>query len=64
MKKSDIEHILDNFNMLIIVNGNPESRTKVEEGDLCLRSNENHVDLNRNWESHWKKVSIKFLYIG
>jgi hypothetical protein len=40
----------------MILNGNPLSRTKVEKGDLCLRSDENGVDLNRNWDIHWEKV--------
>ena len=38
------------------MNGNPISRKKVENGDVCLRTNENGVDLNRNWASYWTKV--------
>jgi len=37
----------------IIINGNPGSRKRVEEGDFCLRVNPNGVDLNRNWNEHW-----------
>ena len=28
-------------------------RERVEYGDYCVRSNENSVDLNRNWGDHW-----------
>lgn len=27
---------------------------QVENGDWCKRTNENDVDLNRNWDDHWK----------
>ena len=40
----------------MILNANPKSRAKVEKGDYCLRENENGVDLNRNYKSHWKAV--------
>merc|ERR1719235_471379 len=38
----------------IVVNGNPNSRSKVEQGDFCLRVNEAGVDLNRNWDEKWQ----------
>ena len=37
----------------IIPNGNPSSRSKVEFGQFCLRTNNNGVDLNRNWGFQW-----------
>jgi len=37
----------------VVVNGNPNSRRKVEEGDYCLRVNGQGVDLNRNWDEKW-----------
>lgn len=40
----------------MIVNLNPISREKVEQGDFCKRENENGVDLNRNYKSHWTSV--------
>lgn len=62
-----------NFIIRIIPNANPASRSKVEsvsaadenvimhnffvQGDFCLRTNENGVDLNRNWADHWMKSS-------
>ena len=46
----------------VIVNGNPTSRAKVEDGDTCLRTNENGVDLNRNWDSYWQKVFLCLNY--
>ncbi|CEL93864.1 unnamed protein product [Vitrella brassicaformis CCMP3155] len=39
----------------ILVNSNPRSREKVETGDYCIRANPNRVDLNRNWDSHWRE---------
>ena len=33
---------------------NPIGRKSVEDGALCQRVNENGVDLNRNWDSHWE----------
>merc|ERR1719389_1146191 len=38
----------------IVVNGNPNSRSKVEQGDFCLRVNQDGVDLNRNWDEKWQ----------
>jgi hypothetical protein len=37
----------------IVVNGNPKSRELVEQGNYCLRTNVNGVDLNRNWDENW-----------
>jgi len=37
----------------IIVNANTKSRELVEQGDFCLRANQNGVDLNRNWDQNW-----------
>merc|ERR1719379_597750 len=38
----------------IVVNGNPNSRSKVEQGDFCLRVNQDGVYLNRNWDEKWQ----------
>ena len=40
--------ILNYAEIFIIVNANPSSREKVEDGDYCLRRNLNGVDTNRN----------------
>jgi hypothetical protein len=40
----------------MIVNANPDSRKKVENGQFCLRENENGVDINRNYDAHWEYV--------
>eukprot|EP01016_Furgasonia_blochmanni_P015656 TRINITY_DN1864_c0_g4_i2.p1 TRINITY_DN1864_c0_g4~~TRINITY_DN1864_c0_g4_i2.p1 ORF type:complete len:494 (-),score=170.00 TRINITY_DN1864_c0_g4_i2:173-1654(-) len=50
----DVDGILNNNYFQIILNANPISRQKVEQGDYCLRVNENGVDLNRNWDDHWQ----------
>ena len=40
----------------MIMNANPLSRERVESGEFCLRENEHGVDLNRNYDAHWKKI--------
>jgi murein tripeptide amidase MpaA len=42
-----------NTEYLIVVNANPRSRMMVENGQTCLRTNPNGVDLNRNWDDLW-----------
>jgi len=46
--------VLDDTEFRVVLNGNPHSRRKVEDGDFCLRVNENGVDLNRNWDEKWE----------
>lgn len=43
--------------LIIIINANPEARQRVENGEFCLRTNNNGVDLNRNWGAYWEKTS-------
>jgi len=47
--------VLDDTEFRVVLNGNPHSRRKVEDGDFCLRVNENGVDLNRNWAEKWEQ---------
>jgi len=42
----------------IVVNGNPNSRQKVEQGNFCLRVNPDGVDLNRNWYEKWSPDAV------
>lgn len=48
------KEVLRDTEFQIVVNGNPESRRKVENGDFCLRVNPDGVDLNRNWDEEWQ----------
>lgn len=48
-----IKNILDQYEFHIFPNANPIIRQKVEEGNYCMRENENHVDINRNYDAHW-----------
>jgi len=41
--------VLDNVSFTIVPNANPLSRQKVEDGYYCQRTNEDGVDLNRNF---------------
>jgi len=54
MNAQKIASVLEHSEFQIIVNGNPNSRRKVEEGDFCLRVNGQGVDLNRNWDEKWE----------
>lgn len=38
----------------MVLNANPQGRAMVEGGEYCTRTNENGVDLNRNYGFHWK----------
>jgi len=55
---ADAQRILEDNEFQIVVNGNPASRRKVEEGDYCLRTNPNGVDLNRNWDEKWQASAV------
>jgi hypothetical protein len=37
-----------------VLNANPRGRSQVESGEYCTRTNENGVDLNRNYGFHWQ----------
>lgn len=50
--------VLKDSEFQIVTNGNPKSRRKVEQGDFCLRVNENGVDLNRNWDEEWERQQV------
>jgi len=49
----DVAGVLRNAEFALVLNANPRSRLKVEQGDWCLRANPNGVDLNRNWDIAW-----------
>lgn len=57
-ESEDLKEIKDDYELRMIVNLNPLSREKVEQGDFCKRENENGVDLNRNYKSHWTSVKV------
>jgi hypothetical protein len=46
--------VLDSVSFLIVPNANPLGRKKVEDGYYCKRTNEDGVDLNRNWGDEHK----------
>lgn len=39
---------------VMVLNANPAGRAMVEGGEYCTRTNENAVDLNRNYGFHWQ----------
>jgi len=55
---SRAKEVLQSSEFEIVVNGNPGSRRKVEQGDFCLRVNPDGVDLNRNWDEEWQPGAV------
>lgn len=54
----NIDSLLEQNIFQIVLNANPYGRTLVEEGESCRRTNENGIDLNRNWDDHWSHVCL------
>ena len=50
-------NLLENYDFRLIINAVPYSRIEVENGNFCLRGNQNNVDINRNWKFNWVKTS-------
>lgn len=44
-----LDRVLATTDFVIVPNANPMGRKQVEAGNYCKRTNENGVDLNRNW---------------
>lgn len=58
--ESRVGSVLQDSEFQIVLNGNPHSRKKVEQGSYCLRTNPDGVDLNRNWDEKWEKEEAEF----
>lgn len=50
----NVDEVLKNSDFRIVIDGNPRSRRRVDEGMYCVRLNPNGVDLNRNWDKKWE----------
>merc|ERR1719188_778744 len=55
---AEAQEVLKDSEFQIIVNGNPQSRKRVESGEYCLRVNPDGVDLNRNWDEKWQPGAV------
>lgn len=53
--ESLVQNALRDTEFRMVLNANPKSRREVEQGKFCKRTDENDVDLNRNWDFHWDK---------
>jgi len=53
----DRQEVLAQNEFLLVLNANPRSRLKVEQGDFCIRTNPSGVDLNRNWDEMWTNTA-------
>jgi len=51
--------VLQNAEFVIVPNANPLGRKQVEEGYYCKRTNEDRVDLNRNWSDEHRDTSLE-----
>jgi len=49
---------LDSADFILVPNANPVSRKTVEKGYYCKRTNEDGVDLNRNWSEEHRDTSL------
>jgi len=59
-ESSTAEQALNDSEFMMVLNSNPGSRQKVENGDYCLRVSPGGVDLNRNWDEHYEGTSSTF----
>jgi len=63
-------HVLESYELVLVPNANPVSRKQVESGMYCKRTNEDGVDLNRNWgdkhrdEKFIQMMSEEEIYAG
>lgn len=57
---STAEEVLKDSEFMMVLNSNPRSRKKVENGEYCLRINPDGVDLNRNWDERWQQEAATF----
>ena len=53
-----IDTILKQNELILVPLVNEYGRKRVEKGDFCQRNNENNVDINRNWDNHWKNETF------
>jgi len=58
---SRVSKLLDSVEFTIVPNANPLGRKKVEDGYYCKRTNEDNVDLNRNWGDEHRGDAMKFM---
>jgi len=50
-----VRKVLKSAQVKVVVNANPKGRLLVEDGKWCHRGNGRHVDLNRNWDDHFRE---------
>lgn len=53
-----VDSVLNNVEFVLIPNANPIARKQVESGAYCKRTNEDGVDLNRNWGDDHRDESM------
>jgi hypothetical protein len=60
-QSSRVSKMLDTVEFIVVPNANPLGRKKVEEGYYCKRTNEDNVDLNRNWGDEHRGNAMQFM---
>lgn len=59
------QEVLAGTEFTVVPNANPMGRQLVESGNFCKRTNENGVDLNRNWgDDHRDLLSVSASNVG
>lgn len=52
------DQVLSSVEFVLVPNANPIGRNQVESGYYCKRTNEDGVDLNRNWSDEHRDTSL------
>lgn len=55
---SHADAVLNDVEFILVPNANPVARKQVEKGSYCKRTNENGVDLNRNWGNEHRDETL------
>jgi len=57
--QAQIDHLLDNCEIEFFPLINRDGHGRVVHGQYCARTNSHGVDLNRNWDDHWRRSLSK-----
>lgn len=64
-ESTQAQEVLASTDFTVVPNANPLGRQLVESGNFCKRTNENGVDLNRNWgDDHRDLLSVSASNVG
>lgn len=58
MRRDLVDRVLGSTSFVVLPNVNPLGRKHVEDGEYCKRTNEDAVDLNRNWGDQHRDAKL------